>query len=124
MVIWSCSAGQCYITCYGRPGGCMCTEEAYPPYTCTCECLGGWLNPESSKNKDKIEQAINSARKNVDKVRFTIKTDNSLSEITKILRIFMEDVKLPESLQDKTVTVEIENKTIKEIIQQLGLTTS
>jgi hypothetical protein len=53
-----------------------------------------------------------------------MKTENSLSEIMKILQTFTDHIKIPEGIQDKTITLEMENKTIKEILQHLGLSTN
>jgi F0F1-type ATP synthase delta subunit len=100
----------------------MYTVEVYPPYVCSCWCIDEWLNPITSKNRTKIEEAIDKARKTPDKVRFTTDIDHSLSEITKILKIFNPDIEMPELIQDKDVHLKVEKKTISEIVQELGLT--
>jgi hypothetical protein len=121
-VIHNCSINGCSITCFGRPGGCICTVDVYPPYVCSCWCIDDWLNPLTSENRTKIEEAIDKARKDAYKVRFTMDIDHSLSEITKILKIFNAEIEMAESVQDKDVHLKVEKKTIAEIAQELGLT--
>ena len=46
--------------------------------------------------------------------------EKPLSEIADFLEIFVQ-VKVPESVQSKSVALQVEKKTIKEIINDLGL---
>jgi hypothetical protein len=50
--------------------------------------------------------------------------ENPLSEVADFLEIFVPDVKAPESLQSKSVALQVEKKTMKEIISDLGLEVS
>ena len=45
----------------------------------------------------------------------------SLSEVADFLEIFVPEVKVPESVQSKSVALQVVKKTMKEIISNLGL---
>ena len=53
---------------------------------------------------------------------FTINmAEKPLSEVANFLEIFVPDVKVPESIQSKSVALQVEKKMMKEIIRDLGL---
>jgi len=47
--------------------------------------------------------------------------EKPLSEIADFLEMFVPDVRVPESVQGKSVTLQVGKKTMKEIISDLGL---
>jgi hypothetical protein len=48
-------------------------------------------------------------------------TAKPLSEVANFLEIFVPEVKVPESIQNKSVALQVKKKTMKEIISDLGL---
>jgi predicted transcriptional regulator YheO len=63
-------------------------------------------------------------KQNLDIAIFTINmAEKPLSEVANFLEIFVPEVKAPESSQDKSVTLQVEKKTMREIITDLGLET-
>ena len=44
-----------------------------------------------------------------------------LSEVADFLEMFVPEVKVPEAIQNKSVTLQVGKKTMKEIISDLGL---
>ena len=48
-------------------------------------------------------------------------TEKPLSEVADFLEIFVPEVKVPESVQSKSVALQVEKKMMKEIISDLGL---
>lgn len=50
--------------------------------------------------------------------------EKPLSEVADFLEIFVPEVRVPESLQSKSVALQVENKTMKEIVSDLGLEVS
>ena len=47
--------------------------------------------------------------------------EKPLSEVANFLEILVPEVKVPESVQSKSVTLQVEKKTMKEIISDSGL---
>ena len=69
-----------------------------------------------------IDEFIDKAKQNIDTAIFTINmTEKPLSEVADFLEMFVPDVKVPESAQSKSVTLQVGKKTMKEIISDLGL---
>ena len=64
---------------------------------------------------DKVKQNINSGI-------FTMNmAEKPLSEVADFLEIFVPEVKVPESVQSKSVALQVEKKMMKEIISDPGL---
>ena len=71
--------------------------------------------PELDEFIDKVKQNINSAN-------FTMNmAEKPLSEVADFLEIFVPEVKVPESVQSKSVALQVEKKMMKEIISDPGL---
>jgi len=65
---------------------------------------------------------IDKVKQNIDTAIFTINmAEKPLSEVADFLEIFVTEVKVPESVQSKSVALQVEKKTMKEIISNLGL---
>ena len=50
--------------------------------------------------------------------------DKPLSEVANFLEIFVPEIRVPKSVQSKSVALQVEKKTMKEIISDLGLEVS
>lgn len=72
-----------------------------------------------------IDEFIDKAKQNIDITIFTItETRIQLSEVADFLEMFVPEVKVPESVQSKSVALQAGTKTMKEIINDLGLEVS
>ena len=81
--------------------------------------------PDSSREVSEIYEFIDKVKQNIDAAIFTINmAEKPLSEVADFLEMFIPEVKLPESVQNKSVTLQVEKKTMKEIISDLGLEVS
>ena len=89
-----------------------------------CRCIGDIYKttPDSSKEVTKIDEFIDKAKQNVDTAIFTINmAEMQLSELADFLEMFVPEVKVPDSIQSKSVSLQVENRKMKEIINDLGL---
>ena len=78
-------------------------------------------HPTDSREVSDLYEFIDKVKQNIDAAIFTINmAEKPLSEIADFLEIFVQ-VKVPESVQSKSVALQVEKKTIKEIINDLGL---
>ena len=78
-------------------------------------------NPDSSEEVSEINEFIDKVKKNIDTANFTINmAEKPLSEVADFLEIFVPELKVPESVQNNPVALQVENKTMKEIISDLG----
>ena len=69
-----------------------------------------------------IDEFIDKAKENIDTAIFTINmAEKPLSEVADFLEMFIPEVKVPESLQDKSVALQVGKKAMKEIVSDLGL---
>jgi hypothetical protein len=48
-------------------------------------------------------------------------TEMQLSEVADFLEMLVPEVKVPDSIQSKSVSLQVENRKMKEIINDLGL---
>ena len=75
-----------------------------------------------------LYEFIGKVKQNIDAAFFTINmAEKPLSEVVNFLEIFLpEDVKIkvPESARSKSVTLQVEKKTMEDIISNLGLVVS
>jgi hypothetical protein len=68
------------------------------------------------------DEFINKAKQNVNTAIFTINmAEKPLSEVADFLEMFVPEIKVPESLQGKSVALQVGKKKMKEIISGLGL---
>ena len=89
-----------------------------------CRCIGDIykITPDSSREVSEIDEFIDKAKQNVNTAIFTINmTEKPLSEVADFLEMFVPEVKVPESHQNKSVTLQVSKKTMREIVSDLGL---
>jgi hypothetical protein len=107
------------------PPGCICIKLRSNKNEIDCSYIGEIhkSTPDSSREVSKIDEFIDKVKQNIDTAIFTIHMDEKpLSEIVDFLEVFVpKEVKVPESLQSKSVALQVEKKTMKEIIDNLGL---
>jgi hypothetical protein len=78
--------------------------------------------PDGSKEASELHEFIDKVKQNIDTAIFTINMEEKpLSEIADFLEIFVLEVKVPKSVQCKSVALQVEKKTMEEIIDDLGL---
>lgn len=119
---FTCKVGNRETRC-GAPG-CICIQFVPSEDECDCRCIGDIYKttPNSSKEVTKIDEFIDKAKQNVDTAIFTINTtEMQLSEVADFLEMFVPEVKVPDSIQSKSVSLQVENRKMKEIINDLGL---
>ena len=77
--------------------------------------------PNRSSEMSDIYEFVDKVKQNIDTAIFTISmAEKPLPEVADFLEIFVPEVIVPESLQSKSVALQVE-KTMKEIIDDLGL---
>jgi hypothetical protein len=119
---FTCKMGNREVSC-GSPG-CICIQLGPNENETDCRCIGDIYktSPDTSKEVSEIDEFIDKAKQNIDTAIFTINmTEKPLSEVADFLEMFVPDVKVPESAQSKSVTLQVGKKTMKEIISDLGL---
>ena len=116
-----CESGNHGVGC--GPPGCICIQLGPDQKETDCSYIGEIYKttPDSSREVSEIYEFIHKVKQNIDAAIFTINmAEKPLSEIADFLEIFVQ-VKVPESVQSKSVALQVEKKTIKEIINDLGL---
>jgi hypothetical protein len=106
------------------PPGCICIQIGTSKKEIDCSYIGEIYKatPSSSEKVSDLREYINNVRHNIDTAIFTINMEEKpLSEVADFLEIFVPDVKAPEAIQRKSVALQVEKKTMKEIISDLGL---
>jgi hypothetical protein len=106
------------------PPGCICIKLRSNKKEIDCSYIGEVhkSTPDSSREVSEIDEFIDKVKQNIDTAIFTINmTEKPLSEIADFLEIFVPEVKVPESIGSKSVALQVEKKTMKEIISGLGL---
>jgi hypothetical protein len=69
-----------------------------------------------------MDEFIDKAKQNINTAIFTINmAEKPLSEVADFLEMFVSEIKVPESVANKSVTLQVGKKTMKEIISDLGL---
>lgn len=119
---FTCKMGNREVSC-GSPG-CICIQLGPNENETDCRCIGDIYktSPDTSLEVSEIDEFIDKAKQNIDTAIFTINmTEKPLSEVADFLEMFVPDVKVPESAQSKSVTLQVGKKTMKEIISDLGL---
>ena len=116
-----CESGTHGVGC--GPPGCICIKLGPGQKETDCSYIGEIYKttPDSSREVSDLYEFIDKVKQNIDAAIFTINmAEKPLSEIADFLEIFVQ-VKVPESVQSKSVALQVEKKTIKEIISNLGL---
>jgi hypothetical protein len=111
----------------GHPG-CICIQLGPNQKETDCICIiseNYKTTPDNSRNVSETYEFIDKVKQNIDTAIFTINmAEKPLSEVADFLEIFVPEVKVPESVirvQGRLVALQVEKKTIKEIIDNLGL---
>jgi predicted transcriptional regulator YheO len=118
---FTCKLGNHQISC-GAPG-CICIQLGHQNET-DCRCIGDIYKttPDSSREVSKIDEFIDKAKQNINTAIFTINmAEKPISEVADFLEMFVPQVKVPESVQSKSVALQVGKKSMKEIISDLGL---
>jgi hypothetical protein len=106
------------------PPGCICIQLGTDQKEIDCSYIGEIYKttPDSSRESSELYEFIYKVRQNIDTAIFTINMEEKpLSDVADFLEIFVPDVKAPESAKNKSVTLQVGKKTMKEIISDLGL---
>jgi hypothetical protein len=110
------------------PPGCICIQLGPNQTETDCSCIISDIYKTTSDNSTKVSEIhefIDKVKQNIDTAIFTIHmAEKLLSEIADFLKIFVPKevkIKVPESGQCKSVALQVEKKTMKEIIDNLGL---
>jgi predicted transcriptional regulator YheO len=107
------------------PPGCICVQLGPDQKETDCSCViskNYKKTSDNSRDVSEIDEFIKRVKQNIDTAIFTINMEEKpLSEVADFLEVFVPQVKVPESLQGKLVALQVKNKTIKEIISDLGL---
>ena len=107
------------------PPGCICIQLGPNLTETDCSCIISDIyktTPDNSREVSEINEFIDKVKQNIDTAIFTIHMDEKpLSEIADFLEVFVPEVNVPESIRNKSVALQVEKKTMKEIINDLGL---
>ena len=106
------------------PPGCICIQLGTDQNEIDCSYIGMIYEttPDSSRESSELYEFIYKVRQNIDTAIFTINMEEKpLSDVADFLEIFVPDVKALESARNKSVTLQVGKKTMKEIINDLGL---
>ena len=106
------------------PPGCICIQFGTGQKEIDCSYIGEIYKktPDSSREASELHEFVDKVRQNIDTAIFTINMEEKpLSEVADFLKIFVPEVKVPESVQSKLVAVQVEKKSMKEILSDLGL---
>jgi hypothetical protein len=117
-----CESGNHGVGC--GPPGCICIELGSNQIETDCSYIGEIYKttPDSSREVSEMDGFIDKVKQNIDTAIFTINmAEKPLSEVADFLEIFVTEVKVPESVQSKSVALQVVKKTMKEIISNLGL---
>ena len=105
--------------------GCICIQLGPNQTETDCSCIiSDIYKTTSNKSREvsEIDEFIDKVKQNIDTAIFTIDmAKKPLSEIADFLKMFVPEVNAPESVRNKSVTLQVEKKTMKEIINDLGL---
>ena len=106
------------------PPGCICIQLGTDQKEIDCSYIGEIYKtkPDGSKEASELHEFIDKVKQNIDTAIFTINMEEKpLSEVADFLEIFVPEIKVPKSVQCKSVALQVEKKTMKEIIDNLGL---
>jgi hypothetical protein len=120
--IFICEAENHGIGC--GPPGCICIQLGPNQKEIDCSFIGEIYKTKSEKSKEVSEmyEFIDKVKQSIDTAIFTINmAKKPLSEVADFLKIFVPELKVAESAQYKSVALQVEKKTMKEIISDLGL---
>ena len=104
------------------PPGCICIQLGPDQTETDCSCIVSDIYKTThgnSREVSEIDEFIVKVKQNIDTAIFTIHmAEKPLSEIADFLEIFVPKevkIKVPESVQCKSVALQVEKKTMKEL---------
>jgi hypothetical protein len=103
---FTCKLGSHEISC-GAPG-CICIQFGQNQNETDCRCIGDIYKtiPDSSRKVTEIDEFIDKAKQNIDTAIFTINmAEKPLTEVADFLEMFVLQVKVPESVRSRSVTL-------------------
>ena len=107
------------------PPGCICIQLGQDKKEIDCSYIGDIYESttsDSSREASEIKEFVDKVKQDIDSAIFTINmAAKPLSKVVDFLEIFVPEVKAPESVQNKSVALQVDKKTMKEIISGLGL---
>ena len=106
------------------PPGCICIQLGTDQKEIDCSYIGEIYKtkPDGSKEASELHEFIDKVKQNIETAIFTINMEEKpLYEIADFLGISVPEVKVPKSVQCKSVALQVEKKTMEEIIDDLGL---
>lgn len=78
--------------------------------------------PNNSAEVTEIDEFINKVRQTIDTAIFTINMEEKpLSEIVDILEMFVSKIEVPKAIRNETVSLNVNKKTMKEVLLDLAL---
>ena len=110
---FTCKLGTHEMSC--GPPGCICIQLGQDQNETDCRCIGDIYKttPGDSREVSEIDEFIDKAKQNINTAIFTINmAEKPLSEVADFLEMFDEN---------RSVTLQVGKKTMKEIIRDLGL---
>jgi hypothetical protein len=119
---FTCKLGTHEMSC--GPPGCICIQLGQDQNETDCRCIGDIYKttPDSSSEVSEIDEFIDKAKQNIDTAIFTINmAEKPLPEVADFLEMFVSEVKVPEAVRSKLVTLQVGKKSMKKIISDLGL---
>ena len=119
---FTCKLGTHEMSC--GPPGCICIQLGQDQNGTDCRCIGDIYKttPGNSREVSEIDEFIDKAKQNINTAIFTINmAEKPLSEVADFLEMFVSEIKVPESVENRSVTLQVGKKTMKEIIRDLGL---
>jgi hypothetical protein len=119
---FTCKLGTHEMSC--GPPGCICVQLGSGQNETDCRCIGDIYKttPDSSSEVSEIDEFIDKANQNISTAIFTINmAEKPITEVADFLEMFVPEIKVPESVQSKSVALQVGKKTMKEIIHDLGL---
>ena len=120
-----CESGTHGVGC--GPPGCICIQLGPGQKETDCSYIGEIYRttPNNSREVSELYEFIDRVKQNIDAAIFTINmAEKPLSEVANFLEIFVPEIRVPKSVQSKSVALQVEKKTMKEIIGDLGLEVS
>jgi len=106
------------------PPGCICIQLGTYQKEIDCSYIGEIYKTtsDSSREVSELHEFIDRVKQNIDTAIFTINMEEKpLSEVADFLEILVSEVKVPELVRSRLVALQVEKKTMKEIISNLGL---
>ena len=107
------------------PPGCICIQLGPGQTETDCSCILSDIYKtisDNSREVSEIDEFIAKVKQNIDTAIFTIDmAKKPLSEIADFLKMFVPEVNVLESIRNKSMALQVEKKTMKEIINDLGL---